>query len=195
MSKNERQPQPKLDLSQFSPRRNLSVPNLLSLLRIGLIPFIMSAYLQQNRELVVLLLLISGLSDALDGLIARRFHQITPLGKVLDPIADKLTQLALALGVCLAYPVVIPLALILLVKELLMLWWGLRLLRWGQPPFSACWWGKLSTCTFYIGVIIIILFESRLSPPVITLIGYLMALTLLFSMLRYGFLFKKKIRG
>ena len=138
-----------IDLSQFALRKNLSVPNLISLIRLLLIPLMLWLYLEGKIWTAVILVVISGATDAVDGYIARHFNQITPLGKVLDPLADKLTQIAL--GVCLLsrFPAVIPLVVVLFIKELLMLSWGVKLLKAGQPPFSALWWGKLSTCAFY----------------------------------------------
>ena len=67
----------------------LTIPNLLSCLRLALIPAFVWTYLvRQDPEATVLLLLISGLSDVADGFIARPFHMISNLGKVLDPLAD-----------------------------------------------------------------------------------------------------------
>ena len=79
----------------------LTVPNLLSLFRLALIPVYISAYLRaqtgQDHALAAGILAVSCLTDLLDGIIARRFHMISHVGKVLDPLADKLTQLALFL--------------------------------------------------------------------------------------------------
>ena len=81
--------------------RFLTVPNMLSCLRIALVPVFVYFYRVRHAYVPCLVVLIvSCLSDALDGYIARRFNQITDWGKVIDPIADKLTQFALAF--CLA---------------------------------------------------------------------------------------------
>ena len=88
-----------------------SIPNILGYFRIILIPIIMWNYFHAQTDsdyyFVALLVVISGLTDALDGQIARRFHMVTPLGKALDPIADKLTQGALAVCLMTKYPLMI----------------------------------------------------------------------------------------
>ena len=80
----------------------ITIPNLLSLLRLGLIPFYTSLYLHGNIPLASILLAISCMTDLLDGFIARRFHMISDLGKFLDPLADKITWKHLALHFPLA---------------------------------------------------------------------------------------------
>ena len=73
-------------------RRVFTIPNMLTTLRILLVPAFIWAYLRRPGGLPVLILAISALTDLLDGKIARRFNQVSDLGKLLDPIADKLTQ-------------------------------------------------------------------------------------------------------
>lgn len=184
----------KLDLSVFAPSENLSIPNLLSLIRLLMIPLILWLYLTRQPWLAVLMVGVSALTDAVDGYIARHYNQITPLGKVLDPLADKLTQFCL--GVCLVseFPVIIPLVAVLVIKELMMLGWGLRLLRVGQPPFSARWWGKASTTAFYAGIIIIMLFSDHLGSAGRNIIFSVITVFMLYSMLRYWHLFREKIK-
>ena len=181
-----------IDLSQFAPGKNFSIPNLISLLRLLMIPLILWLYLDGKLWTAVILVIISGITDAVDGYIARRFNQVTPLGKVLDPLADKLTQIAL--GVCLLsqFPAITPLVIVLIIKELLMLFWGLRLLQSGQQPFSALWWGKISTFAFYAGVIIIMLFSQQLGTPGVAIISIVITLLMINSMLRYWKVFKEK---
>ena len=83
----------------------LTIPNLLSCLRLALIPCFVWAYLvNEDPRMTVLLLLISGLSDVADGLIARHFNMVSNLGKVLDPLADKLTQAAMLVCLTSRYP-------------------------------------------------------------------------------------------
>ena len=72
--------------------KNLTVPNAMSLFRILVIPFFAYFFLKDNLTAAVIALALSGLSDALDGFVARRFNQITELGKMLDPLADRRSQ-------------------------------------------------------------------------------------------------------
>ena len=88
--------------------------------------------------MVGILLLLSALSDMLDGLIARRLHQVTALGRILDPMADKLTLIAVVIGLNVLYPDMVPFTLILFCKEMLMLTGGAFLLRMRlHPPLPA----------------------------------------------------------
>ncbi|MCQ2489920.1 MAG: CDP-alcohol phosphatidyltransferase family protein, partial [Clostridia bacterium] len=68
-----------------------TIPNVLSMLRIIAIPFFVYFFVTKKYLIAVLVILISGLTDLFDGKIARRFNQISKLGKLLDPAADKLT--------------------------------------------------------------------------------------------------------
>ena len=80
-------PQEKKPINQ-----NLTVPNALSVLRIIIIPFFAWFFMHDQLAIAVALLVLSGLSDCVDGFIARKLNQVTELGKMLDPLADKLTQ-------------------------------------------------------------------------------------------------------
>lgn len=75
-----------------------TIPNLLSIFRILLLPIYLYFVLRQSFYVAGVVIVVSGLSDYLDGVIARRYNQVTDLGKVLDPFADKLTQLFLILS-------------------------------------------------------------------------------------------------
>ena len=101
--------------------KNINVPNALSLFRIVLIVPFVYYFLHDQIVPAAACLVLSGLSDMFDGMIARKFHQITELGKMLDPVADKLTQGTVAVCLAIEQPVLIPLLAIFIVKELLML--------------------------------------------------------------------------
>ena len=92
---------------------NWTVPNLLSVIRILVIVPFAIFFLQGDILWAVLMLAISGLSDCFDGMIARKFNQVTELGKMLDPLADKLTQGTVAVCLAVEYPILIPVLLIL----------------------------------------------------------------------------------
>ena len=68
-----------------------NVPNVLSLFRLILVPVIAVTYLRGQTVWAVVALIVSGITDVVDGFVARHFDQITDLGKILDPLADKLT--------------------------------------------------------------------------------------------------------
>ena len=80
----------------FCKRQILTIPNLLSVVRLLLIPVIIWLYsVEENQYAAIGVILLSGVTDIVDGIIARRFHMISDFGKALDPLADKLTQAAL----------------------------------------------------------------------------------------------------
>jgi len=172
-----------------------NIPNLLSLLRMALIPFVLYYYLKGEVKVAGAALIISALTDVADGFIARRFKQITTLGKILDPLADKLTQICVAVGLCLTYTALIPLALVLAVKELLMGMMGLTLLRRGKQPFSARWWGKLATVAFYVAAIAIMLFGDHFSKGSVWGISLTVVILLAYSLFRYYNMLKNQLHA
>ena len=120
-----------------------SIPNILSFVRILLIPVFMVFYLTAKTPLdyyiAAAVILISGLTDMADGLIARKCHMITELGKVLDPIADKLTQAAIVFTLIFRFPAMFFLFVLLAVKEIFMGVNGLILLKKGKKLDGAMW--------------------------------------------------------
>lgn len=143
----------------------MNIPNLISIFRIFLIPvFIYSFILGQKDDSIVLpvvIFIISGISDILDGYIARTYNMKTDLGAVLDPLADKL-MLMTAL-ICFAFYKHIPIWLVILVglKELVMILGGLITYREGIiTPANA--YGKIATLLFHISIITF-LFSDRLA--------------------------------
>lgn len=131
----------------------MGIPNILSVCRILLIPAFLWVYLTAGEQkgflLAACILLVSGLTDLLDGWIARRFNMITALGRVLDPLADKLTQAAVCIALAIRYPQLTFLLVVFVIKELLMLIGGFKLLRKNRDITGSRWFGKLYTFVFY----------------------------------------------
>ena len=98
-----------------------TIPNMLSLFRLALIPVYVSVYLDATSLpdyfLAGSILAVSCLTDLIDGKIARRFNMISTLGKILDPIADKLTQFTLTVCLSIKYPVLRYVLVLFVVKE------------------------------------------------------------------------------
>ena len=148
--------------------QNLTVPNALSALRILIVPFFSLAFLTGHLITAAVLLAVSGLSDVFDGFIARKFNQITELGKMLDPLADKLTQGMVAICLAVKFPVIRPVLIIFIVKEVGMLCCASVLLHRKKRPGAAQWYGKVGTAMFYVSVGVIVLMHGffKLSGPV-----------------------------
>ena len=126
-----------------------SIPNLLSYFRLLLIPLFIQLYIRGDFTEALITLAASGLSDIIDGRIARKYNMVTDLGKVLDPVADKLTQCAMMICVATRYTAMWWLLGIHVVKELIMIVVGYYVLKKTDTVNSAIWCGKLCTGVIY----------------------------------------------
>jgi|GEM_PF-117984 len=143
-------------------RKNIfTIPNLLSFLRILLIPVIIYLYCAaQDYPAAVLMLLVSSATDVADGIIARKFNMISDLGKVLDPIADKLTQGAIMICLVSRYPFILWLIILFAAKELTMFFMGYLTLKYAHSVNSAEWFGKACTVIIVTSMAVLILFPQ-----------------------------------
>lgn len=182
----------------------LTIPNLLSLIRIMLIPVFAVLFYQDQKIAAVVVLALSGFSDMFDGKIARKYNQISELGKILDPVADKLTQITIAVMLFIdfhtAQNTLIKafswVFLFFLIKEGIMIIGGLIMLILGIRPGAAEIFGKIATVVFYVGMVIIIAVGPEVGalnellgfslPPVLTgIIVVACAITTLIAFLSY----------
>ncbi len=147
----------------FQKDQILTIPNLLSLVRLALIPVIVWLYVEkQEYNWAAAVILLSGATDIADGLIARHFHMISDLGKILDPVADKLTQAAVILCLTVKYKLMGYLIILFAVKELLMTIYGYLAIRKKDSVNSAKWYGKLNTVVLY-GVMMVLILVPGIS--------------------------------
>ena len=176
----------------------MTIPNAISFIRILLITpfvafFIAARYITGNYIPAIAIIALSGISDLFDGMIARRFHQESELGKVLDPLADKLTLIAV--GICLIFlePYVLPLMILMVLKDVLMIIGGTIVINKGVIPPKSSWYGKASTFMFYISVAMVVLMEifnfhnETLSLSVLSATAGMMV----FSLVNYAIIFFK----
>lgn len=145
---------------------SLTIPNFLSLTRILLTPLIAYLFISDMKIPAVIILAVSALSDTFDGQIARKFNQVSALGKILDPVADKVQQITIAVILLIeflgsdnsfmkAFGYVF---IVFLAKEAIMLIGGLVMLLLGIRPGAAEIYGKIATVCFYVGMVVILLF-------------------------------------
>lgn len=137
-------------------KQNLNVPNVLTLIRILMIPLYLILFTNGMKYPALIVFLAASLTDLLDGMIARRYHLVTNLGKLMDPLADKLMVLTVMFSMAIgnaAIPRVVPwgAVCILLGKELLMMLGGLIMLRRNIVVFSHLI-GKAAHCLFIAGL-------------------------------------------
>jgi len=142
-----------------------TIPNLLSLFRLCLIPVIVWLYCAKKAHAAAGgVLLLSGATDIADGYIARRFHMTSNLGKILDPVADKLTQGAMLLCLLSRFPQVIFPVVLMAAKELFMIVTGILIIKkTGGTVFGANWHGKAATFLLY-STIFLHIFWDNISP-------------------------------
>ncbi|MDR3178903.1 MAG: CDP-alcohol phosphatidyltransferase family protein [Oscillospiraceae bacterium] len=178
--------------------KNFNIPNIISLFRIFLIiPFIYF-FLNENYIYNAIVLLISGVSDLLDGAVARKLGQTTKLGKILDPVADKLTLLAVIICISVRFKEIFVFSVILIIKEVIMIFASAILLKQGIMLPSAKWYGKFGTIFFYSSTIIIVLskfiFNVR-SAYLLILLFSITTLIMLFASFKYLVLFCNLYKG
>ena len=185
------------DKNELISKDLMTVPNALSFSRVVLITpfvafFIAAKFIPGNSYIPAFIVLaISGISDLLDGKIARKYHQESEFGKVLDPLADKLTLIAV--GICLIFiePYVLPLMIIMVLKDILMIIGGTIIIKKGVIPPKSAWYGKASTFMFYVSVglvVSMIVFDYRNVTVSLTILGVTAGM-MIFSLVNYTIVF------
>lgn len=151
----------------------LTIPNLLSLFRLLLIPVYMTIYLNATQTwdyvAAAMILALSCFTDLIDGKIARKFNMITNLGKLLDPIADKVTQFTLIICLSIKYPVLWHLVILFVIKESFQFFAGLVTYRKGRMLTGALITGKICTTILFISLTVMILLPN-MSRQVVNMI-------------------------
>ncbi len=171
--------------SRLQKKDILTIPNLLSLFRLALIPAIVILYVNEHQYISVALIVLSALTDIVDGWIARRFHMISDFGKFLDPVADKLTQVAMLSCLVIRYPWAILLVALLVVKDLFQFIYGLIVLKKTNTMNSAKWFGKVNTVVLYASMILLFL-HTDFPYALAQILLSVCALTMLCSMILYA---------
>ena len=141
--------------------RIITIPNILSFFRLCLIPLIVWLYCFAEFEqknlgslLTVLVYAFSGFTDIVDGIIARKYNMISTFGKVFDPVADKLTQIAVIICLITKFPYMFIPLIIFVIKEVGMNVVGLVAAKKTGVIKGANWHGKLNTIVFFVLMVI-----------------------------------------
>lgn len=162
------------------------IPNILTTARVAMVPlFAYFMLVKDNLRAGALIFVLAGVTDIIDGFIARRFNMITNFGMIYDPFADKLMQITAI--VCLAMMKIIPkwLLVIVIAKEATMIVIG-GILYLRKIVVRSNWYGKAATVIFYAAVLCIILWgEDKMPSPAMYAFIAIMILAMLFAAVGY----------
>ncbi len=163
----------------------ITIPNILSFFRLCLLPVIALFYINNELLLAGITVLVSGVTDVVDGFIARTFNMISDVGKVLDPVADKLTQAVILILLATNFPLMlIPIAL-LIIKESFMLISGAVVVKKTGIVFGAEWHGKAAT--FLVTLTMVLhLFWPKITSAISTAVIILASAMILISLILYA---------
>ena len=131
-----------------------NIPNILTIIRFILIPFIFTSVVNEDFLATIIIFTISAITDVLDGYIARKYNYITDIGKLIDPLADKLTQMSLLLS--LAILKILPwwIFAIVFIKECVMIISASLMYKKEDVVVYSKWYGKLATVLFYLAIVV-----------------------------------------
>ncbi len=177
-----------------------NIPNILSVFRICLVPVFIYLFMVAEKQITAIaVFLLAGLTDVIDGILARKNNWITDVGKILDPFADKCMQIAAL--VCLALSRLLSwwIAGVLIFKELLLLAGGFGLLKTKRVYVQSSWYGKAGTVAFYIAVVLLVtvkdMHDTAKAGIGVVLIGFMLfALTMYFINYKKTVLIKKSTK-
>lgn len=162
----------------------ITIPNILSFFRLCLVPVIVWLYcVEKDYLLTAIVFIVSGLTDIVDGFIARKFNMISDFGKAFDPVADKLTQIAMMFCLSTRFELMRVLFVLLVIKEVLAATMNLITLKKAGYVVAAVWHGKVNTVLLYSTIFLHIVWFSI--PVTISniLVGACIAMMLLSSVL------------
>lgn len=172
-----------------------TIPNMLSLFRLLLIPVYVVIYLKADDyadyALAAGILAVSCITDMIDGKIARHFNMISTVGKFLDPVADKATQFTLTVCLAIKHPVLWNLAVLFVIKEGFQLVAGIIQFRKGKMLTGALLTGKICTTILFLSLILLVLMPNMkiLYINIITIVD---AVFMLLSLIHYALVYYRK---
>lgn len=141
------------------------IPNILTIIRFLLIPIIVTLISSGKYVDAIIVFSISGITDILDGTIARRFNLISDFGKLMDPLADKLTQLSMLLMLTVKKIIPLWIVIVVFIKEFCMIC-GASFLYGKELVVSSKWYGKVATTLFYLAIVVSLVLQE-LKPSIL----------------------------
>lgn len=137
-----------------------NIPNILSIIRICLVFVFIALFFSDKVIAALVIFLVAGATDVIDGYLARRYNWITNLGKILDPVADKLMQCTVLVCLCIGKYIPIWFAAVFFLKELCTLLMGFIVIKRRSVTVVSKWYGKFTVCLFYATIAVSILFKA-----------------------------------
>lgn len=176
----------------------LAIPNILCYIRLLLIPLFVILYIKAETKneyyFAGFIVVLASFTDFLDGFIARTFNMVTEFGKVLDPFADKLMQLALLFVLLIEIDYMYILVAIFLVKEVVMAVAAFFFMKKGKKLDGAKWFGKVSTAVFYVVMLILIMFptlDNKIQYSLMIICGFFLILSFTLYGREYYYMYKE----
>lgn len=172
-----------------------NIPNILTIIRFILIPFIFTSVVNNDYLAALIIFTISAITDILDGYIARKYNYITDLGKLIDPLADKLTQVSLLLSLSILKILPWWIFAIVFIKECVMVISASLLYKRKDVVVYSKWYGKLATVLFYLAIVVSLIvnqFHVKMPFRIDLYLYYLAILATIFSLIMYSIKFKIK---
>jgi cardiolipin synthase (CMP-forming) len=176
----------------------LNIPNFLTALRILIVPIFGYFLMKEQYLTAILLFLVGGLTDILDGYIARKYDMITSIGKLADPLADKLMQITALIVLVFQSNPLIPVSVLIIVvaKEAFMVTGSMLLYKRGKNIVSANWYGKLATVILYSAIFMTIIvkmekFNNKYTNTLIDVFVIIAVIAALFAFFMYSMTFKQ----
>lgn len=164
------------------------IPNILTIIRFLMIPIILYSVVVGDYLIAFILFTISGITDIADGFIARKFNLISNFGKLMDPLADKLTLVSMLTILVFKGMIPIWILIVVLAKEFTMVC-GASFLYGKDVVVYSRWYGKLATVLFYIAIVTSLLIEqfniTNIFANVDLYLYYLALVTTIFALIMY----------
>lgn len=154
-----------------------NIPNILSVIRILLVPVFVFVFFCVNEYIAMIIFLLAGATDVVDGYLARRNNWISNVGKILDPLADKLMQCTVLVSLYIKNLIPLWFVIPFFAKEIFTLCVGFLVLQRRSVVVVSKWYGKMTVCLFYATILLSVFIADYLkNNPLLTIVVFLPAI-------------------
>lgn len=154
------------------------IPNYLTIIRLILVPIIFALILYEHYTMAIIVYIIANLTDVLDGYIARKFNLISDFGKLMDPLADKITQVGTILALILKRIIPFWILIIISLKEITMIVVASVLFKKKIVTVHSKWYGKAATVLLFIAIVFTLLSEKITVLSSVTIYLYYLSIAM-----------------